>query len=187
MKTTLLLAFVGAVAAGAEKSNPSVSGQQNRNEKARPNPMDNETNLEDLADDDVDGLTYYWYNNWDPLSAIDQWFPDWDTMWDCDADDDDLQEAEMLQCVIDNSPWWAEWYIPYYFSWVFDEYDADENGDIDVDEMDDLYWEIARRKMVNSLISIKKWLPHPEDCANVDADYTWTEWGVCWKAATPWW
>lgn len=70
----------------------------------------------------------------------------------CDVDDDGHDEVEMLNCVVDNAAWWAEWYIPYYFGWVFWKFDADEDDVISSAEMDALYDELERREMVGALI-----------------------------------
>jgi len=141
---------------------------------------------DEVDETDEGALQGYYYNNWDPLSVILNWIPDRTTMDACAGDDSAWTETEMLDCILDNASWWAAYYIPYYFPWVFNEYGGDDDS-MSAAEMDALYAEIDRRVMVWALIQIDQDIPDFTTCDEFSEGISWEGAGACWKRNTSWW
>jgi hypothetical protein len=145
---------------------------------------------DEVDETDEGALQGYYYNNWDPLSVVLNWIPSRATMDACAGDDNVWTETEMLDCILDNASWWAAYYIPYYFPWVFNEYD-DGDDSMSAAEMDALYAEIDRRVMVWALIQIDQDIPEDitacDEFDSVNNAISWEGAGACWKRNTSWW
>jgi len=210
MKYTAIVALLGAVALTSveAKKGDNLKRRGDDDEQSDPEPDSpvseesiseisedsiSEYDDDDIENEDVEALQHHYASRGDALGKIMYWIPSRTTMDECDTGADGHDIDEMRACVVDNSPWWAEWYIPYYFDMVYAEYDADTSDLIDGTEMDALYAEIDRRYMVKNLLRIDQYLPSAETMASAecdldeDASLTKEEVRTCWVADMSYW